>query len=312
MRKKYAIGADAGGSHISVITMDLEKETVLRNGKACCVVDNKASADDILDSWKSAIEKSISGIDKDQLSGIGIAMPGPFDYTNGIALFTHEVNKFEELYGINIADRLRQLLDLPEDMPIRFMNDATSFAVGDAWKGKSCKSKRMIAITLGTGLGAAFIESGIPVLERNDVPRGGCLWNVPYSESIANDYFCTGWFVRKYFETTGKTLPGVKEIARQAAIIPEVNAIFEEFGALLGEFMAPYLQKFDADCLVLGGNITRAYNLFGPAFSAMLESKHLNINVELSVQMETSAMIGSARLMNEDFWKQIKPLLPLM
>jgi len=28
--------------------------------------------------------------------------------------------------------------------------------------------------------------------------------------------------------------------------------------------------------------------------------------------METSAMIGSARLMNEDFWKQIKPLLPLM
>jgi len=30
------------------------------------------------------------------------------------------------------------------------------------------------------------------------------------------------------------------------------------------------------------------------------------------VQMETSAMIGSARLMNEDFWKQIQPLLPLM
>ena len=69
MRKKYAIGADAGGSHISVITMDLEKEAVLRNCKACCVVDNKASADNILASWKSAIEKSISGIDRDTVIG---------------------------------------------------------------------------------------------------------------------------------------------------------------------------------------------------------------------------------------------------
>ena len=80
----------------------------------------------------------------------------------------------------------------------------------------------------------------------------------------------------------------------------------------MGEFLAPWIQKFDADCLVFGGNITRAYHLFGPAFSAVLKSRNINTNVELSEQMETSAMIGGARLMNEDFWKQIKPLIPLM
>ena len=312
MTKKYAIGADTGGSHISVIAMDLEKGDIFD----CCYsnsnVDNKGSADEILDAWKKAIEKSIAGIDRDQLAGIGIAMPGPFDYANGIALFTSAVNKYENLYGINIGERLKQLLHLPDDVFIRFMNDATSFAIGDAWKGKSCQARKSISITLGTGFGAAFIDSGIPVLERDDVPETGCLYYIPYKESIANDYFCTGWFVNRYNEKTCMKLPGVKEIAFEALNNPEVNGIFEEFGSALGEFLVPYIQKFNADCLVIGGNINKAYNLFGPAFSAKLKSRNVNICVELSEQMETSAMIGSARLINEDFWEKVKPLLPLM
>lgn len=310
--KKYAVGADIGGSHISVIIVDLEKEIILKDCKSCFMVNNKASAGEILDAWKNAIEKSISGIDRNQLSGIGMAMPGPFDYSNGIALFTKAVNKFERLYGVNVALRLQQLLGLPDDVAIRFVNDATSFAIGDAWKGKSSHSHKTIAITLGTGLGAAFIESGIPVLEREDVPPNGCLYHLPYKESIANDYFCTGWFVNEYYKKTGRTVKGVKEMVRQTSMNPEIIDIFNEFGDALGAFLAPWIQKFDADCLVLGGNIAKAFNLFGPAFSSALDNKSIHIKVELSEQMENSAMMGSARLLDEAFWAKIHPLLPLM
>ena len=312
MKKKFAIGADMGGSHISVIAMNLETEEI----HDCCFswnkVDNKGTADEILHSWKVAIERSIAAIDRDQLSGIGIAMPGPFDYTNGIALFTSEVNKFENLYGINIADRLRKLLRLSDGVAIRFINDATCFAIGDAWKGKSCKANRSICITLGTGFGTAFIENGIPVIERDDVPTMGCLYHIPFKQGIANDYFCTDWFVKRYFELTGATLPGVKEIAQETLSHPEIRALFVEFGTDLGEFMVPWIQKFDADCLVIGGNIIGAYNLFGPSFLAVFEDKNLKINVELSEQLETSAMIGGARLLDKEFWKKIEPLLPQM
>ncbi|MGQ8336218.1 ROK family protein [Sunxiuqinia sp. A32] len=312
MKKKYAIGVDVGGSHISVLSMDMEKETILKNGKSCCVVDNTASAIEILNSWKDALGKSISDIGQNDLVGIGIAMPGPFDYTNGVALFTKDVNKFENLYGVNVAVELKKVLDLPDNVPIRFVNDATAFAIGDAWKGKSSNSKRTIAITLGTGLGVAFIESGIPVLERNDVPPKGCLYHLPYKDSIANDYFCTGWFVNEYAKRTGKSAHGVKEIARQTDANPELIEIFNEFGASLAEFLSLWIQRFNADCLVLGGNIARAFELFGPAFSSVLERRSIDIKIQLSNQMESSAMMGSARLMNEDFWKQIQPLLPLM
>jgi glucokinase len=165
MKKKYAIGADVGGSHISVVAVDLEKEVLLNTSTSCCVVDNKASADEILDAWKCGIEKSLSCIDRNDLAGIGFAMPGPFDYSNGIALFTEVVDKFEKLYGVNIVVELKQRLDLADNVPVRFVNDATAFAIGEAWKGKNSESEKMIGITLGTGLGAAFVKSGVPVLE---------------------------------------------------------------------------------------------------------------------------------------------------
>lgn len=310
--KKFALGADVGGSHISVILVDLEKEVILKNYKSCFKVDNKASAEEILNTWKCAIEKSISGIDRNQLSGIGLAMPGPFDYQKGIALFTEEVNKFEKLFGVNVQLRLQQLLNLSDDIAIRFINDATAFAIGDAWKGKSRDSNKTIAITLGTGLGAAFIESGIPVLERDDVPDKGCLYHLPYKESIANEYFCTGWFIKEYVKKTGRTVRGVKEMASEASANSELIDIFNEFGDNLGAFLIPWIQKFNPNCLLLGGNIAKAFNLFGPSFSSVLKNKNLRINVEVSEQMENSAMMGSARLMDEDFWKQIQPLLPMM
>jgi glucokinase len=85
--KKYAIGADIGGSHISCAVIDLEKETIIRESFATYEIDNQASAEDILTNWTIALKKSLSFINKEELAGIGFAMPGPYDYENGIAMY---------------------------------------------------------------------------------------------------------------------------------------------------------------------------------------------------------------------------------
>lgn len=78
-------------------------------------------------------------------------MPGPFDYLNGIAWFNAEVQKFEHLYGVDIKSKLRNRLDLAPDFLIRFLNDASCFAIGEAWLGEAANYERFIAITVGTG-----------------------------------------------------------------------------------------------------------------------------------------------------------------
>lgn len=310
--KKFAIGADIGGSHISCAVIDLEKEIIIRESFTNVEIDNKASAEEILGKWSEALQSSILFIDRNHLAGIGFAMPGPFDYARGIALFTPAVAKFEHLYGVNVAESLKKKLYLGQETDIRFMNDAVSFAVGEAWIGKVKGFGRSVAITLGTGFGSAFIDHGIPVVEGDEVPANGYVYHLPFGNGIADEHFSTRWCVKRYAEKTGIVVSGVKEIASAAASNPLALEVFTEFGSNLGEFLVPVLSRFRAEALVIGGNITGAYHLFGDHFERIVERKGIKIMVGLSLLKEDAALIGSARLLDENFYFKVKPLLSKM
>jgi glucokinase len=310
--RKYAIGTDIGGSHISCAVIDLDKESIIRESFATQKVNNQASAEDILESWSTALRQSISFIDKSQLAGIGFAMPGPFDYPNGIAMFTESVAKYQNLHGINVAVRLKEILGLDNGCDVRFMNDASAFAIGEAWIGKASNVDRSVSITLGTGFGSAFVDDGVVVVERKDVPEFGCVWHLPYNGGIADDSFSTRWFIKRYAEKSKIQTTGVKEIADKAATDPIAKEIFVEYGSHLGEFLAPWLKKFQAEALVIGGNVTGAYKYFGIPFETALKKQHVATVIHISDHMEDAAIIGSARMFDPEYWEKIRPLLSKM
>lgn len=309
--KKYAIGTDIGGSHISCAVIDLENESIEKESFSTVKIDNQASADEILNRWVLALKQSLKTINASKLAGIGFAMPGPFDYEKGLALF-HGVAKYEGLYGINVKNQLIELLGLHDDVDIRFMNDATAFAVGEAWMGNAAGKSRSVSITLGTGFGSAFIDEGVPVVEREDVPEMGCVWHLPFKEGIADDSFSTRWFIKRFEEKFHRTVEGAKEVAEESEKNPEAKEIFVEFGQNLGSFLGPWLNKFEAETLVIGGNVSGAYNFFGPCFEEYLKKINVKTEIKLSKLMEDAAIIGSARMFDENFWEKIKPLLSKM
>jgi len=310
--KKYAIGADIGGSHISCAVIDLEKKKVIKTSAAHEPVDNQAPAKVILESWAKALKKSIATINPKELAGIGFAMPGPFNYATGVAMFTDAVQKFQSLHKVNVSKRLATLLKTGASVGFRYMNDATSFAVGEAWLGMAKKAKRSVSITLGTGFGSAFVDAGIPVVKRADVPKMGCVWHLPFKDGIADDSFSTRWFIKQYAAATGVTATGVKEIADAAKTNPAAKAIFVEFGTNLGDFLGPILKKFGASTLVMGGNVTGAYTLFGGALEESLKKQKVRMNLRISELKEDAALIGCARLFEAPFWAKVRPLLPGM
>ncbi len=309
--KKYAIGTDIGGSHISCAVIDLEKKTILKETYATQKVDNQASADDILKNWTIALATSLMNIDANQLAGIGFAMPGPFDYEIGVALF-EGVAKYDNLYGINVANRIADILSLEEGVGVRFMNDASAFATGEAWVGKAANLDRAVCLTLGTGFGSAFVDKGVVVVERDDVPKSAWLGGLPYKDGISDDYFSTRWFIKKYSELTNRQVEGVKELVSRVDSEPIVKDLFIECGQSMGEFLAPWLLKFKTQALVMGGNITGAYNLFGPYLEETLKEHNISIPIYISDQMEDAAILGSARMFDPSFWEKIKPLLAKM
>jgi len=307
-----AIGVDVGGSHVSCAACNIEEKKYLSETFSESDLDNQGSAEEIVDVWSKTIQSTIDKVGFENVSGIGFAMPGPFDYANGIAMFKGNNKKYENIFGLNVPDALRKKMNLPVDFPIRFINDATAFAIGEDWIGKANGSKRSMAITLGTGFGSAFLCDRLPVVSGDEVPDMGCVWYLPFQEGNADDFFSTRGFLNRYSEITGTQLKGVKEMARLAETDSTAKSLFEDFGTQLGIFLCPWMVKFGVEVLVIGGNISYAFPLFGESLNGYLKSQGADIRVAVSELRETAAMIGSAVLVDETYFEKVKLLLPQM
>ncbi len=311
MEKNLAIGTDIGGSHITCAAIDLVSGKILRETLSEKAVNNQASAEDIIGTWTAAISGSLSKVPSENVKGIGFAMPGPFDYVKGIC-YIRGVAKYENLYGLNVKEAIAGRLGVNEDFLIRFMNDASSFAVGEAWAGSAARFNRSLSVTFGTGFGSAFISNHIPIVDGPEVPRLGCIYHLPYKDGIADDYFSTRGLLLRYKKLTGKELNGVKELAAMAPADKLVSDLFVDFGDNAGIFLSEWLKKFKAEILVIGGNISNAYNLFGEVFESRLKKENCSCEVALSALKEDAALLGSAYLLDDEFWKSVQHALPLM
>lgn len=311
MNKSIAIGTDIGGSHISCAAVDLVSGKILNDTLTERVVDNQSQATKIIAVWADALSAVLEKVSLEKVKGIGFAMPGPFDYVKGIC-YIRGVAKYENLYGFNITDAIASSLDVPEDFLIRFMNDASAFAVGEAWAGSASKANRSLSITLGTGFGSAFISNRIPIVDGDEVPKMGCIYHIPYRDGIADDYFSTRGLLGRYKSATGKELNGVKELAELVSSDKIVSDLFNDFGENAGLFLAPYLKKFKAEILVIGGNISHAYALFGNVFENRLKEEGYRGEVAISTLKEDAALLGSAYLLDDSFWTSVQHALPLM
>ena len=310
--KTIAIGVDIGGSHVSCAACQIEEKKYLTETFSENNLDNQGTIEEIIGVWSRTIQKTIDKVGLDNVKGIGFAMPGPFDYLNGIALFKGNNKKYESIYGLNVPDALREKMNLPAGFPIRFINDATAFAIGEDWIGKACGTNNSLSITLGTGFGSAFLSNRMPVTSGDNVPEVGAVWHLPFENGNADDYFSTRGLMNRYLIRTGKQLSGVKELAQLAPNDKIAKELFIDFGNKLGVFLKPWIEKSKIEVLVIGGNISNAFSLFGKCLQDYLSENGVEIRIEISELKETAAMIGSSILADDKYYEQLKPILVTM
>jgi glucokinase len=277
----YVLTADIGGSHITAAicntnTFDIEEHSITR-----VEVNSKATATEIIASWKSALQLVLSNATVD-VAGLGVAMPGPFDYTKGIS-YIKGLNKYEAIYGMDIKSVFAGFLNM-DTGNVRFRNDAEATIGGEALAGAGTGYKNVAGVTLGTGFGSAYCTDGI----TRDLNYG----SDPYKETIADDYLSTRWFQKRYQELTGTQIPNVKALA---ALVPNDNyarQVFDEFAANMAEFLQKPLHKLSPDVLVLCGNITKAEEYFLPQLTRHLPA----ITIKTALLGEKAALIGASAL----------------
>lgn len=298
--KQYAVGVDVGGSHVCSAVVDLTAGQI--TGEPCVTpMDSKSDASQILEALVSNIIQVVSKSGVGQcISGVGLAFPGPFDYVHGIST-VHGVEKFERIFGLDVRSSLYSRLCSHGIGDFKFVNDASAFALGESAAGAAKGVSRVVAITLGTGVGSGFVADGELVETGEEVPAFGWVYHLPFEGGIVDEAFSTRWICRRYAELGGRAVSGAKEVADRCACGEKAaKALFEEYGARFAAFAAPVLKRFRAEMLVLGGNISRAYGHFGPALEKGLEQASCGVRVRTSALLDHAAMVGAASLFSHE------------
>ncbi|MGU3374310.1 ROK family protein [Chryseobacterium sp. M5A1_1a] len=274
------VGIDIGGSHITLAQISPEKREIIASTYVRKQVNSFDDKEVIFSAWVSAIEKSAHDLVKEDLL-IGIAMPGPFDYENGISLM--QQGKFIDIYQINIKEELAKRLSISRDQ-IHFVNDAAAFMEGEVFGGCVQDFKRVFGVTLGTGLGTTFYNGEVATDED--------LWDSPFKDSICEDYLATRWFVNYYAELTGEQISGSKDLLDKPIEIQ--TKVFNEYADSFSEFIVKYVNHYKPEVLVIGGNIAKAYPYFEERFIQNLTKNNINLQVKISAIFEDAAILGAA------------------
>jgi predicted NBD/HSP70 family sugar kinase/mannose-6-phosphate isomerase class I len=307
---KHILGVDIGGSHVAAALVNAFGEIVEQSLCKRKLDAKTGNAGSLLKDWIQTMRDAMSKLNAARLQGVGIAMPGPFDYTQGISRL-EGLDKYESLYGINIKAAIVSALQLEDSIPVLFENDASCFGLGAGILEKDLTIKNVLAITLGTGFGAAFIRQGKIMKQGSSIPENGYLYNIPFKEGIAEDYISARWLLNDYHKRAGVHVRQVKELA--ALAIDENNeqsrAAFSLYGANLATCLAHWLRSFEADALIIGGNISKAACLFMPELKRTL---HANEGIELPIiiseNTELAAITGAAALISTmEETKKYKP-----
>lgn len=297
MNKEYAVGLDIGGTHITAAIIDIVDMKVIDFSLHKESFDSNLPVAEVMTIWEKAIRTSIENSKVENTTGLAVCMPGPFDYTNGVCWIKGQ-SKYEHFYGLNVRDLFQNQLKLSGDFPILFENDAVCFGKGEVFKDAENLSKKVMAITLGTGLGACFIDKGESISTGDLVPKDGEIYDLPYQDGIAEDYVSARGLIAGYFALSGKKINNGLELFNLATA-GDAMAVkaFEQLGEDLAAIVAPWLEKFDADSFIIGGKIANASEFFLPVFNKKIKEAGSNVSVSVSTDNEIAALLGATSLL---------------
>lgn len=265
---------EIGGSHVTAAVVAPGTWDVTEVDRA--KLESQAAAQEVVTQLADAARKLPLA------NGLAVALPGPFDFATGVAWYRDQ-GKFDQLYGFNLGAALGNELGIDR---LLFMNDAEAFAVGEWTAGEVRGVERCVGVTIGTGIGTAFLADGRVVRDGDTVPPGGELYKTTYAGRPLEDAISARAILRRYTETTGRTAPGVKEVADQArsgdtTAHAVLNAAFTD----LANALAPWLERFGVTRTVLGGSIAGAFDLI---------QSSLPFPASATNDTERSALIGAA------------------
>jgi len=289
------LAVDIGGTHIRVAVYEAESTKPIAHHRT----RSQANKPGVYDRLVKAIE---SVWQKDKVTAIGIASPGPLDPHTGTILDTPNIPEWDNFpLGPNLSKHF--------GVPVYLDNDANMAGLAEWRYGTGQGHHDLVYLTISTGVGGGVISSdrllqgfhgmgaelGHMLIDPNG-PICGC-GHYGHTES-----FSSGTAIARYVNqqiTAGckSTLQAGPDLsAAQIADAARAGdalamAAFERAAFYLGMAVANYLAIFDPSILIFGGGVSQVDDLLFKPFEESLR-KHIFHPHYLDHLVITKASLG--------------------
>jgi glucokinase len=317
----FAIGVDLGGTNLRIAAVE-ETGKVLELFNTATPV--KRGRDFVIDEMCRAIQALVRKFSSThRFAGTGVGIPGIIELETGTL---HSAANLPDWKDYPVKAEIQERLGAP----VVLENDANCAALGEKWMGAGRNTNGLCMITLGTGVGGAFIIHGkiwhgmlgmageighISVVSHGPIcgcGGRGCLEQFASATAVrrmAAEAIRSGNAPALAKAMQGQELSATAVF--QQALLGDAVAkqIFETAGVALGLALAALINTLNLPMYVIGGGMANAWPVFSPAMFRELgkqsvvfragENKESHSNrtvITRAVLGSEAGLMGAARL----------------
>jgi glucokinase len=150
--ERIYLGVDIGGTKVQASLAEESGRILVRKR---CRTPRDADPQSIIETVNTTLRKTLKDgrVSTEQLTAIGVAVPGVVDPDKGLVIVTPNTNQG----GVSLGTQLQKEFCVQEDVG----NDTNFGTLGEAWLGAARDAESAMGILVGTGIGGGLVHKGV-------------------------------------------------------------------------------------------------------------------------------------------------------
>ena len=273
--KQYYIGIDVGGTSVKEGLFDEDGNLLAKASVPTPPIVDAAGFAAVTEAIDQVVAKA--QIPRAFVAGIGLAVPCPIP-ASGDA-------KVKANIAINLPELKIAIQEHCPDAVVKYENDATAAAMGEAWLGSAKGVQNVVMVTIGAGVGGGVIVNGDVV--SGVVGAGGEIGHITVNRHETATCGCGKHGCLEQYSSATGVVRCMKKLLEEN---PEVDCVLrgkefeakdvfdaarsgdalaarevEEMSNTLGMALANIASTTDPEMFLVGGGVARAGDvLFDP------------------------------------------------
>ncbi|MDD4953411.1 MAG: ROK family protein [Candidatus Omnitrophica bacterium] len=304
MEKKFILGVDLGATNLRVALFDLG--CGIKKKDSFSTVDFRNKEDlirAIVCGANSIIERS--GLERKNILGLGLGVPGPVDVKKGIIHFLPNIPGWRQV-------RIKKILQERLGMPVSLDNDAKLMCLAEYKLGQARGFKNALCLTLGTGVGGGLVLGGR--LYRGADNAAGEIGHIPINGKGPRCN-CGGIACLESYIGNHRIMHRAAGVFKRRISLEELSAlakkqnkkalrIWREAAGNLGIALSGVVNLLNLDAIVIGGGVSASGRILFDTVRQTIKRRAMSVQAKRVKVFKTklgndAGLIGAAILVKE-------------